>query len=57
MSMGKNIMLKKGKGKQYHLPIDNIEAVGKNIEWLKGKDISIKNIKIFKMRVGKNIKL
>ena len=56
MSVGKNIMLKKGKGKQYHLPY-NIEAVGKNIEWLKGKDISIKNIKIFKMRVGKNIKL
>ena len=42
-------MWRKGKGKQYHISY-NIEAVGKNIKWGKGKgmEISAKKIKILK---------
>ena len=42
---------KKGQGKQYHLSY-NIEAVGKNIKWGKGKgmEISAKKIKILENR-------
>ena len=36
MAVGKNITCKKGEGKHYHLPY-NIEAVGKDINWLKGE--------------------
>ena len=36
MAVGKNIMWKKGKGKQYYPPY-NIKAVGKNIKWGKGE--------------------
>ena len=32
MAVGKKIILKKAKGKQYHLPYD-IKDVGKNIKW------------------------
>ena len=31
MAVGKNIMWKEGKGKQYHIPY-NVKAVGKNIK-------------------------
>ena len=43
MAVRKNITWKKGKGKQYHLPY-NIEAIGKNIYWGKGMEISGKKI-------------
>ena len=46
------------KGKQYHIPY-NIESVGKNIKWGKGKwaEISEKKIYFFLMVMGKNIKV
>ena len=56
--VGKNITLKKGKGKQYNLPY-NIEAVGKNITW--GKEEGDGNFweenQDLKKWVAKNIKL
>ena len=55
--LGKNLIWKKGKREQYHLPY-NIEAVQKNIKGVKGKRTDILSRKSrFKMEAGKNIKL
>ena len=56
MAVGKNVTWKKGKGKQY--PYNN-KAARKNIkgeDWI-GTEIMGKKTKIFKMGVGKNLKL
>ena len=54
MAVGKNITCKRGKGKQYRLPL-YIKVVGKNIKWGRGE--VGKKQKIQKMGMGKNIKL
>ena len=57
MAVGKNITLKNGK--QCHLPF-NIEAVGKNIKWGRGKEdgnFGEENQDKKNIGMGKNIKL
>ena len=59
MAVRKNIPLKKGEGKQYHLPYD-IKAVCKNIKWGRAegdRNFVEKNQDLKKNGVGKNIKL